>query len=66
MWPEIVAALPAFRGRGLRLVVTYGWEGLRTWDSVAGLAGTLRPGGSGGQRALRRLRCDLYGPAEQT
>ena len=33
MWPEIVAALPAFRGRGLRLVVTYGWEGLRTWDA---------------------------------
>ena len=33
MWPEIVAALPAFRGRGLRLVVTYGWEGLRTWDT---------------------------------
>ena len=32
MWPEIVASLPAFRGRGLRLVVTYGWEGLRTWD----------------------------------
>ena len=28
MWPEIVSALP-----GLRLVVTYGWEGLRTWDS---------------------------------
>ena len=28
MWPEIVA-----RFRGLRLVVTYGWEGLRTWDS---------------------------------
>ena len=29
MWPEIV---DAFRGSGLRLVVTYGWEGLRTWD----------------------------------
>ena len=28
MWPEIVAQFP-----GLRLVVTYGWEGLRTWDS---------------------------------
>ena len=60
------SSLLAFRGRGLRLVVTYGWEGLRTWDSVAGLAGALRPGGSGGQGALRRLRCDLYGPAEQT
>ena len=30
MWPEIA---DAFRGSGLRLVVTYGWEGLRTWDS---------------------------------
>ena len=28
MWPEIVAQVP-----GLRLVVTYGWEGLRTWDT---------------------------------
>ena len=28
MWPEIVGQLP-----GLRLVVTYGWEGLRTWDA---------------------------------
>ena len=28
MWPEIVAQVP-----DLRLVVTYGWEGLRTWDA---------------------------------
>ena len=28
LWPEIVAQVP-----DLRLVVTYGWEGLRTWDS---------------------------------
>jgi len=32
MWPEIAAALTG-HVPGLRLVVTYGWEGLRTWDS---------------------------------
>ena len=51
MWPEIVAA----RFLDLRLVVTYGWEGLRTWDSGAGVAGALQPGGGRGQGSVCRL-----------
>ena len=49
MWPEIVAALSAFRGRGLRLVVTYGWEGLRTWNC-------RRPGRNVATRWKRRSK----------
>ena len=62
MWPEIVAR---FSVPGLRLVVTYGWEGLRTWDSGPAWQERCDQVEAEVKGRFAGSRRDLHRPAEQ-